>query len=424
MGTPATLADWLAHWQRVHARPIDLGLERVAGIAQRMRLSRPAPTCITVGGTNGKGSTVAMLDAILRATGRVVGTYTSPHLLSYNERVRIDGDCVDDAELIAAFRRVEAAREATTLTYFEAGTLAAFAVFEAREVDVAVLEVGMGGRLDAVNVVDADAAIVTTVDLDHQEFLGPDRNAIGREKAGIFRAGRPAIAGDHEPPHSLLAHASAIGADLQRAGVDFGARETVDGWTWWHRDGALLDLPRPALPGSFQLDNAACAIAALHALRATLPVAPPAIARGLATARCPGRLQRVGEAPEVVVDVAHNPQAARELALWLAAQPARRTVAVFAALGDKDYGGIVAPLRAAIDGWFVAGLHDESPRGLDAPATAARLFAAGVEARACASIAQALAAAREAAGPAGRVLAFGSFHTVAAAMRACGLDRA
>lgn len=424
MAAPDTLAGWLAHWERVHARPIDLGLERVAAIAERMRLSRPAPTCITVGGTNGKGSTVAMLDAILRATGRVVGTYTSPHLLSYNERVRIDGECVDDAELIAAFRRVEAAREATTLTYFEAGTLAAFAVFEAREVDVAVLEVGMGGRLDAVNVVDADAAIVTTIDLDHQEFLGPDRNAIGREKAGIFRSGRPAISGDRSPPQSLLAHASAIGADLQRAGVDFGVHDAPGGWTWWHRDGASIDLPRPSLPGAFQFDNAAAAVAALHALRHTLPVSPSAIAAGLASARCPGRLQRVGETPEVVVDVAHNPQAARELALWLAAQPARRTVAVFAALGDKDYAGIVAPLRGAIDAWFVAGLRDDSPRGLEAASTAARMAALGIAATACDGVAQALAAAREVAGPAGRVLAFGSFHTVAGAMRACGLDRA
>ncbi|MFO0027414.1 MAG: bifunctional folylpolyglutamate synthase/dihydrofolate synthase, partial [Pseudomonadota bacterium] len=343
MAVPDTLAEWLVHWQAVHARPIDLGLERVADVATRMGMSRPAPVCITVGGTNGKGSTVAVLDAILRASGRLVGTYTSPHLLAYNERVRIDGECVEDAELVSAFRRVEAARGPTPLTYFEAGTLAAFAVLEAREVDVALLEVGMGGRLDAVNVVDADAAIVTTVDLDHQDFLGPDRNAIGREKAGIFRAGRPAIVGDRAPPPSLLSHASAIGALLQRAGVDFDARAADRGWAWRHCDGTTLELPPPALDGEFQRDNAAAAVAALHALRGLLALAPAAIAQGVATARCPARLQRVAVGPEVVVDVAHNPQAARELARWLAAQSARPTFAVFGALADKDIEAMMVP---------------------------------------------------------------------------------
>lgn len=424
MAAPGTLAEWLAHWQAVHARPIDLGLERVAEVASRMRLSRPAPVCITVGGTNGKGSTVAILDAILRASGRLVGTYTSPHLLAYNERVRIDGECVEDAELVSAFRRVEAARGATPLTYFEAGTLAAFAVLEAREVDVALLEVGMGGRLDAVNVVDADAAIVTTVDLDHQDFLGPDRNAIGREKAGIFRAGRPAVVGDRAPPPSLLSHASAIGAVLQRAGVDFDARAAGRGWAWRHCDGTTLDLPPPALDGEFQRDNAAAAVAALHALRALLPLASAAIARGVATARCPARLQRVAVGPEVVVDVAHNPQAARELARWLAAQPARPTFAVFGALADKDIEGMLAPLARSFAAWWTVGLDRDSSRGLDAAATARRLAACGVAATPAADMAAALGAARAAAGVAGRVLAFGSFHTVAAAMRALGLRQA
>jgi dihydrofolate synthase/folylpolyglutamate synthase len=424
MAAPADLAGWLAHWQSVHARPIDLGLDRVAEVAARMGLSRPAPTCITVGGTNGKGSTVAILDAMLRAAGCVVGAYTSPHLLAYNERVRVDGCTVDDVELVSAFRRVEAARGATGLTYFEAGTLAAFAVLEAREVDVALLEVGMGGRLDAVNLVDADAAIVTTVDLDHREFLGPDREAIGREKAGIFRPGRPAIVGEDAPPRSLLAHASSIGAGVQRAGIDFGAQAGEGGWTWWHRDGTRHALPPCALPGAFQRSNAAAAIAALHALRSRLPAPLDSLARGVATARCPGRLQTIADAPRVVVDVAHNPQAARELGHWLHAQAPRRVAAVFGVLGDKDLDGIVAPLRAAVAQWHVVGLAADSPRGESAAATAARLARIGVVATPHDDMRHALDAAREAVGADGTVLAFGSFHTVAAAMRACGMDHA
>jgi dihydrofolate synthase/folylpolyglutamate synthase len=424
MGMPSTLADWLAHWERLHRRPIDLGLERVAAVAARMSLARPAPVCISVGGTNGKGSTVAFLDAILRASDRVVGTYTSPHLLAYNERVRIDGEPVADAELVSAFRRVEAARGDVTLTYFEAGTLAAFAVLEAREVDVAVLEVGLGGRLDAVNLVDADAAIVTGVDLDHMDYLGPDREAIGAEKAGIFRRGRPGVIGEAHPPASLVQGAQAVGARVERAGIDFFAEPAREGWAWRHRDGTRHGLPPPALAGDFQRANAAAAIAALHALRDALPVDGAALAAGVAAARCAGRLQRIDDRPEVLVDVAHNPQSARGLARWLAGQPPRRTIAVFGALGDKDLAGIVAPLASACAGWWTVGLAHESPRGLDAAATARRIAGEGIVASPAPDMAAALDAARGAAGADGRVLVFGSFHTVAAAMRALGMDRA
>jgi dihydrofolate synthase/folylpolyglutamate synthase len=390
-----------------------------------MRLGRPAPVCITVGGTNGKGSTVAFLDAILRAAGRTVGCYTSPHLLAYNERVRVDGIAVDDAELIAAFARIEAARDGVPLTYFEAGTLAALAVFEARAVDVAVLEVGLGGRLDAVNLVDSDVSIVTTVDLDHQEFLGPDRESIGREKAGIFRAGRPAVVGDDDPPASLLRHAREVGAVLQRAGVDFRIEPAAgQGLRVVHADGSAWEFAQPALSGEFQQRNAACAIVALHALRAVLPITPSAIADGVARARCAGRLQRIDEAPETLVDVAHNPQAAQALAHWLEGLPAVPTAAVFAALGDKDIEGIAAALQGRFTQWWVAGLADESPRGLDVDATLRRLAGAGIAAQPAASVAEALHAARASVGPGGRVLAFGSFLTVAAAMRAAGLHAA
>ncbi len=420
-----TLADWLAHWTTLHAQAIALGLERVAAVAGRLGLGRPAPVCITVGGTNGKGSTVAFLDAILRASGRVVGCYTSPHLLAYNERVRIDGEPVDDSELCAAFRRIEAAREGIALTYFEAGTLAAWLVFEAREVDVAVLEVGLGGRLDAVNLVDADGAIVTTVDLDHQEFLGPDRESIGREKAGIFRGDRPAVVGDDDPPASLLQHAAQIGAQLQRAGIDFRIDAgDGSGWQLAHADGTHWTLPQPALAGAVQQRNAACAVAVLHALRAVLPVAPAAIAQGIVGARCAGRLQRIADAPAIFVDVAHNPQAARELARWLDGLPAAPTAAVFAALGDKDIEAIADALRGRFAHWWVAGLADESPRGLDAQALASRVARAGITALPAGSVADALDAARAAVGPHGRVVAFGSFLTVAAALRAGGLHTA
>ncbi len=418
---PQGLDAWLAHWQTVHAQPIAMGLERVAEVARRLRLEKPAPVSIAVGGTNGKGSVVAFLDAILRASDRVVGSYTSPHLLAYNERVRIDGGPVEDAELIAAFRRIETARDGIPLTYFESGTLAALDVFQAREVDVAVLEVGMGGRLDAVNLVDADAAVLTTVDLDHQEWLGADREAIGSEKAGIFRSGRPAVIGDAQPPASVLAHIAAIGAHGVRADVDFFASDEPAGWRFTHRDGTSLQLPTPTLRGEIQRHNAAIAIATLHALRDSLPVSAAAFARGVANARIAGRLQVVAGAPQTIVDVGHNPQAAAALAQWLSRAPACRTVAIFSALADKDIAGIVEPLRSLIDRWWAIGLAGDTPRGLDAARMAERVTACGVDCHTAESIEAALAAARAHAGPAGRVLVFGSFYTVAAAMRALGL---
>jgi len=418
---PQGLDAWLAHWQSVHAQPIAMGLERVAEVARRLRLEKPAPISIAVGGTNGKGSVVAFLDAMLRASDRVVGSYTSPHLLAYNERVRIDGEPVDDAELIAAFRRIEKARDGIQLTYFESGTLAALDVFQAREVDVAVLEVGMGGRLDAVNLVDADAAVLTTVDLDHQEWLGADREAIGGEKAGIFRSGRPAVIGDVQPPASVLAHIDAIGAHGVRAGVDFFSSDAAAGWRFSHRDGSSLQLPAPTLRGEIQRHNAAIAIATLHALRDSLPVAAAAFTRGVANARIAGRLQVVAGAPETIVDVGHNPQAARALAQWLSRAPQRRTVAIFSALADKDIAGIVEPLRGLIDRWWAIGLAGDTPRGLDAARMAERVATCGVDCRTGESMQEALAAARTHAGPGGRVIVFGSFYTVAAAMRALGL---
>ncbi len=418
----STLDYWLDRIQRQHPKAIDLGLERVREVADRMGLARPAPLVVTVGGTNGKGSTVAFLEAILAGAGYRTGAYTSPHLLRYNERVRIAGDDAGDDAIVAAFERVEAARADTPLTYFEHGTLAALDLFARSALEVVLLEVGLGGRLDAVNLVDADASAVTTVDLDHQDWLGSDREAIGFEKAGIFRSGRSAIVGERDPPRSLLAHAQAIGARVQSAGLDFDAiRGATGAWRWTHRDGTTLELPAPALVAPCQIRNAATAIALLHELRDRIAIAPAAVAAGVSGARIAARLQRFPGVPVVVVDVAHNPQAARSLAEWLQRDPppGGRTLAVFAALGVKDIAGIAAPLAGSISRWHVAGLETESPRGLSAGEGAARLHAVVADERIQrhADVAGALAAARRQALPDDRVLVFGSFFTAAAAMR-------
>lgn len=430
-----TVDQWLAYQQHLHPHAIEMGLDRVREVWQRMGASRPAPVVITVGGTNGKGSTVAFLEAMLQAGGMRVGAYTSPHILRYNERVHVDGLAVDDADLVAAFERVEAARSEVALTYFEFGTLGAFDVFAHAGLDVAVLEVGLGGRLDAVNIIDADCAIVVTVDLDHMEYLGPDRESIGREKAGIFRAGRPAIAGEAEPPQTLVGHASDLGARLEVFDRDFGWEAGPDGLHWWHREAAgghcgacpdacVAAVDGLALEGAFQYRNAAAAIAALHALGARVRWDPRALRRdrdaAAPVAMLAGRLQHLGNRPDVVVDVGHNPQAARMLASWLDAHPVSgRTLAVFGALADKDVEGVVAALGARIDHWFIAGLTGESPRGETADRLQARLQAAlpAATCTACIDIAAALAKARGAAGADDRILAFGSFHVVAPVLR-------
>ncbi|MEO6968966.1 MAG: bifunctional tetrahydrofolate synthase/dihydrofolate synthase [Rhodanobacteraceae bacterium] len=421
-------AGWLDYQQRLHALTIDMGLERVREVWRRMGAPQPAPIVITVGGTNGKGSTVALLEAMLSAGGLRVGAYTSPHLERYNERVRIAGVEADDDALIASFDRIEAARGAESkntipLTYFEFGTLAAFDLFARANLDVALLEVGLGGRLDAVNLIDADCAIVTTVDLDHMEYLGNDREAIGREKAGIFRKGRPAVIGERDPPQSLLDEARRIGAKMSRAGMDFEARRHDDMWSWLpsnDKESALTNLPMPQLAAPSQIDNAAAAIAALYALRDKLPWNPCAIAQGVRDARIDGRLQRAGENPEVVVDVAHNPQAARELARWLDDHRIEgATHAVFGALADKDVAGIVTAVGGRIEHWYLAGLGADSPRGLTSIQLAGKLRAALQDAPCSefADVAAALSSARERAKHGGRILAFGSFFVVATVLR-------
>lgn len=417
-----TLAEWLTYQERVNPRAIELGLDRVRAVWQRMGAARPARRVITVGGTNGKGSTVALLEAMLREAGQRVGCFTSPHLLVYNERVRIDGHDADDASLIAAFERIEAARHAgldapIPLTYFEFGALAALDLFARADLDVAVLEVGLGGRLDAVNIVDADLVAITTVDLDHIDWLGPDRDSIGREKAGIARAGRPAIVGESDPPAGLLEALRTIGAQVQRAGVDFHVERLATGWRWSHRDGITMTLPDPALAAPVQYANAATAIAALHALDARLP-GEATIAAALRHVSVAARLQCLGGDPALYVDVGHNPQAARALAQWLDATPHGRVHAVFGALSDKDVAGVLAALGPRIAHWHLAGLERDTPRGLSARALAQTL--AGVLPDAPvdehADVAGALAAARAAAQPGERILAFGSFFVASAVL--------
>jgi dihydrofolate synthase/folylpolyglutamate synthase len=416
----AGLDDWLAYLERLHPSAIDLGLERVREVRARLDLKLPFPL-ITVGGTNGKGSTCAMLESMLRAAGYRVGLYTSPHLLHYNERVRIDARAASDADLVAAFQAVEAARGATSLTYFEFGTLAAARMFDAARLDAAVLEVGLGGRLDAVNAFDADCAVITSIGVDHVQYLGGTREAIAREKAGIFRAGRPAVVAEPDPPAPLLEHAAHAGAQLYLVDRDFGARPGDGQWTYWSWLGRRGALPWPGLRGAYQLGNAAAALAALDALRERLPVDMGAVRRGLALVELPGRFQVLPGRPALILDVAHNPHAAQRLAENLDAMRAAaggrgRTLAVFAMLDDKDIAGVARALGARIAHWLVAPLR--GARGASAERILQALARAGVSAPAQShpEVTSALRGAREIAGPDDRIVVFGSFHTVGAVL--------
>ncbi|MGV7196143.1 bifunctional tetrahydrofolate synthase/dihydrofolate synthase [Xanthomonas axonopodis] len=417
MNATDSLSDWLAYIEQQHPSVIDMGLERVREVAARLQIEAPARHVIVVGGTNGKGSTVAFIEAIGRAAGWKVGAYTSPHLLRYNERVRIDGNEASDAQLVEAFAAVEAVRGDTTLTYFEYGTLAALWLFQQSALELAVLEIGLGGRLDAVNIVDSDVAVITTVDIDHTDWLGEDREAIGTEKAGIIRAWKPVVLGEIDPPSSVLRRAYQLGANAIRAGSDYFF-EPIDARQWRWRDVAVtLELPMPALLAPVQLANAAAAIAALQALPVDVPAA--AWVQGMTDAQVVGRLQRMDLAGvEVLLDVGHNPQAARALGQALAAQPiAGVTHAVYAGLADKDAVGVVEAVAGQVDRWTLAGL--QGARAQSAQALQQRLQGtAAVQAACHADVAHALRAVLAAARPGDRVLVFGSFLTVADALTA------
>jgi len=410
----STLSDWLAWQETLHPVAIDLGLERVAAVAGKLDCLQPAPIVITVAGTNGKGSTLAMLEAILRRAGYRTGCYTSPHLFRYNERLHIDGEVVEDSTWCDAFARVDALRGETSLTYFEFGTLAALDIMQREALDVALLEVGLGGRLDAVNIVDADVAIVTSIGLDHTDWLGETREAIGFEKAGIFRAGQPAICGDAFPPDSLLETAARIGAPLQVLGRDFHVRHSGKRWHWQGSNSHYQDLPWPALPGVHQLANAAAALAALDRLRGRLPVNESAVVGGLKWVSLPGRVQVVPGKVEQVLDVSHNAQAALALVDALRHRPlSGATHAVIGMMGDKDVDAFVDVLRGQVNHWYPVGLDSDramSPQQLAEHLPQAEVFR---PVTLCPSVAEAQAALASQVHNGDRVLVCGSFYTVA-----------
>jgi dihydrofolate synthase/folylpolyglutamate synthase len=418
------LEHWLEWQQRLHPATIELGLERVGRVLERTGWRRPAVPFITVGGTNGKGSCVALLDALLRAGGHRVVTFTSPHLVDYRERIRIDGAMVSEAALVTAFERIADALGPDSLTFFEFNALAALLIAESVRPAAVILEVGLGGRLDAVNVVDADVAVVVSVGLDHMDWLGPDEESIGREKAGIFRAGRPAIYGSPQPPRSLREAAAEVGATLSVRGEDFEGIERGDG-TWDFSAGGQVrepGLPLPALPGKIQVANAATALMALAALSSRLPLSRAAVEQGLAAVTLAGRLQRIEDPRGFhwILDVAHNPAAAAALAGSLRDPPwTGRTLAVCGMLGDKDVAGVVRLLAGCVDEWFAADL--EGPRALPAAELAARAAKEGVAMQPAGKVAEAMARAADRARPGDRILVFGSFHAVGPALVALGV---
>jgi dihydrofolate synthase/folylpolyglutamate synthase len=422
---PATLSDWLALLESRHAEVhIDMGLDRVRAVKQAMDLKFSCPV-IMVAGTNGKGSTCAMLESILLRAGYKVGLYIKPHFLDFNERARVGGALASDAALVASFKVVEEARGEIDLTYFEFTTLAIMHLLANAGVDVAILEVGLGGRLDAVNVIDADVAIVTSVDIDHTDYLGTTREQIGFEKAGIFRPGKPAICSDPVPPRSLVAHAEAIGADLWLLGRDFNYSGDKQQWNYGGRGQRRNSLAYPSLRGANQLLNASAALAALEVLRFELPVGAQDVRTGLVLVELPGRFQVLPGRPTVILDVAHNPHAASALAQNLGNMGFHPyTYAVFGIMQDKDIDAVIAPMAQYVDHWCVTDLP--SPRSAAASDLAARIAAlpagdAKPEDRSVAAFAdpaQAFANALSRAGENDRIVVFGSFYTVAGVMAA------
>jgi dihydrofolate synthase/folylpolyglutamate synthase len=421
-----SLAQWLDLIEKNHPKDIDLGLERVSRVWRLMGSPRVARRLFVVAGTNGKGSTVATLCALLGSLGHSFGSYTSPHLFRFNERVRFKGREAADEELVAAFEQVDAARGETSLSYFEFSTLAAFSLLAEQELDYAVLEVGLGGRLDAVNVLDADCAVITPIGLDHQEYLGDSRQLIGREKAGIARPGRPLVCGDRDPPGSVIEHAATIGCELLCIGRDYRAG-LGGGRLLFEMGGEVLDLPAPVLTGAHQADNAATALAALLKLLPAAMDQPEALARGLAAVELPGRMQRVAEQPTVWLDVGHNPLAARAVSAALPGEQGRaglgRCRCVLGMLADKDAGAAAVELDDAVDAWYCAGLGGK--RGQDGAELARRVGEAvgDKEVRAFDTVRKALDAALADSRPEDAILVFGSFFTAAEAASALGVKR-
>ncbi|MBT9494927.1 MAG: bifunctional tetrahydrofolate synthase/dihydrofolate synthase [Paucibacter sp.] len=422
---PTSLNEWLAHCERLHPKTIDMTLDRVLTLRDRLGLKFEPPV-VMVAGTNGKGSTCAMLESIALQAGYRVGLYIKPHLVHFQERCRVGGEPVAAESLLPFFEAVEAARAELTLSYFEFTTLAIMLRLAAEPLDLVILEVGLGGRLDAVNVIDADCAVITSIDLDHTEYLGPDRESVGREKAGIMRAGRPVVVSDPVPPASLAARATEIGADLRQLGVDFTYGGDRQQWQWSGRERRFSGMAYPALRGVNQLLNAAGVLAVFEVLYQRLPISAQAVRNGLAMVELPGRFQVVAGQPTLVLDVAHNPHAVAALAQNLDQMGFfPRTHAVFGAMADKDLAGIFKKMAPLVDVWHFCDL--EIPRAAKAAALAAQfeaLWAAGglkppaeLSLHVHGGAAEALAAAALGAEPADRILVFGSFFTVGAVLK-------
>ncbi|MFZ4701923.1 MAG: bifunctional tetrahydrofolate synthase/dihydrofolate synthase [Candidatus Methylumidiphilus sp.] len=351
----AKLHEWLAWQETLHPKSIDLGLGRVRKVYQSLLQPACIPFTLTVGGTNGKGSSVALLDAILRAEGYRVGTYTSPHLLRYNERIKINGESADDTVICDAFDRIDRVRNDISLSFFEFGTLAALDLFSSSKLDVQILEVGLGGRLDAVNIIDPDAALIASIAIDHRDWFGDDRENIALEKAGILRAGKPAVIGDTNPPNSLIEFAQANGIRLTCQGRDFGYEQSDNTWNWNGQGIRLEQLPLPGIPGAHQLLNAFAVLQLLQLITTQRPVSESAIRNGLDSVKLAGRFQYFEGPVPVLVDVAHNPQAASILADFLRTRfPHKRVHAVFAIMKDKDIAGVIEPIKPLVERWYLA----------------------------------------------------------------------
>ncbi len=417
---PKTLQDWLVYIEALHPKAIAMGLDRVQAVADKLQL-KPNFPIITVAGTNGKGSVCAMLSQIYIEAGYRVGCYTSPHLMRYNERVSINNQAISDDELCVAFAAVEAARGDVALTYFEMGTLAAMWHFCRQNLDICgldivILEVGLGGRLDAVNIFEPNCAIVTAIDLDHMEYLGDTREKIGFEKAGVFRANTLAICGDENPPQSVLNYAKQIGAHLALINRDFSLKKTPQGWQY-SADNANFSMPNLGLAGGFQGNNAACALYAAQHFQALLPASQANIHAALGAVRLTGRFQQIHANPPIIVDVAHNPQAANSLADNLQTLPcAGKTLAVFAMLADKDISGVIGAVKSQIDAWYLADIHVARGASAQELDKILKLQAVQLPTKQFTNVTDALAAACKDADKNDRIIVFGSFYTVADAI--------
>jgi dihydrofolate synthase/folylpolyglutamate synthase len=411
------LHDWIGYIETIHPSTIDLTLERIKVVIERLNLDISFPI-LTIGGTNGKGSTCSILESIYREAGYKVACYTSPHFLHFNERIKIQAVAVTDELICEAFSRIESAREGVTLTYFEYGTIAAMIIFSEAHVDVAILEVGLGGRLDAVNVFDADCSIVTTVDLDHMDYLGHTREAIGFEKAGIYRTEKTAICGDFDPPQSLIKHAELIHADLKIIGKDFGYEVHHDSFDFLIDSTFVMNVPLPKLQGDFQLANATNALMAVKAMEDILPLTEISIQKGITLTLLPGRFQEVKKMPSLIFDVAHNPQAARSLSHNLKTHVVPgKTIAVFSILKDKDIFGVINVLNLDIDDWFIAEIQNERAASIETISNTIQKINPSAHIEAFKNIQEAYQFASKEVTRNDRIIVFGSFFTVADIMK-------